>query len=361
MDSTQLNKWLAAYIAETRKVNGDPYPPSTLQSLLSGILRHMRSIDPTHAPNIFDKGNPAFRDLHCTMDSLYRQLRAEGVGAEKHSVEPFTKGDENKLWELGIMGAHSPTSLLRAVFFYNVKNICLRGGEEHRNLKLSQLKRTQKGYIYTENASKNRQGGISRLKLKNKSIEILENRDIGDRCHCTLLDLYISKLPAEAKSMDLFYARPLEHAKSDNDVWYYKQPVGRNKLSKMVSEMCTLAKIPGHHTNHSLRATGATALYTAGVPEKIIQERTGHRSIECLRMYEHTNEKQQLAVSKVLSSTTEVNFQSEIERLEAQCSNTVPSNAVATPGNPMTFNNCQVNISYNNGPSAPVNFSSQHN
>ena len=32
--------------------------------------------------------------------------------------------------------------------------------------------------------------------------------------------------------------------------------------------MCTLAKIPGHYTNHSLRATGATALYTAGVPEK---------------------------------------------------------------------------------------------
>ena len=78
-------------------------------------------------------------------------------GAEKHSAEPFTKGDENKLWKLGIMGAQSPTSL-RAVFFYNGKNFCLRGGEEHRNVKLSQLKRTQKGYIYTENASKNRQG-----------------------------------------------------------------------------------------------------------------------------------------------------------------------------------------------------------
>lgn len=97
------------------------------------------------------------------------------------------------------------------------KNFCLRGGEEHRNLKLSQLKRTQKGYIYTENASKNRQGGISQLKLKNKSVEILENCDAGDRCHCALLDLYIGKLPAEAKSMDLFYARPLERAKSNDE------------------------------------------------------------------------------------------------------------------------------------------------
>ena len=103
-------------------------------------------------------------------------------------------------------------------------------------------------------------------------------------------------------------------------------------------------------------------LYTAGVPAKIIQERTGHRSIECLQMYEHTSEKQQLAVSKVLSSTSEINFQSEMEEFEAQCSFTVPSKGprVASPS-PMTFNNCQVNISYNNGPSAPVNFSSQRN
>ncbi len=42
--------------------------------------------------------------------------------------------------------------------------------------------------------------------------------------------------------MDLFYARPLERAKGDDEIRYYKQPVGRNKLSKMVSEMCTFAK-----------------------------------------------------------------------------------------------------------------------
>ena len=71
--------------------------------------------------------------------------------------------------------------------------------------------------------------------------------------------------------------------------------------------MCQLANIPGHHTNPSLRATGATELYTASVPEKIIQERTGHCSVECLRMYERTSDKQ-LAVSKIISSNTELNF-----------------------------------------------------
>ena len=32
----------------------------------------------------------------------------------------------------------NPTGLLNAVFFYNGKNFCLRGGAEHRNLKLLQ-------------------------------------------------------------------------------------------------------------------------------------------------------------------------------------------------------------------------------
>ena len=121
------------------------------------------------------------------MDSVYRE---DGLGAQKHSAEPFTVNDENKLWSLSVMGTHSPLTLLRAVFYYNGKNFCLRGGEEHRNLKLSQLKRTQKGYTYTEKSSKNRQGGVSQLKLKNKSVEILENNKAGDRCHCRLLDLY---------------------------------------------------------------------------------------------------------------------------------------------------------------------------
>ena len=107
MDSEQLNKWLSAYVAETRKVNGEPYPPSTLQSLLSGLLRHMRAIDEKRAPNIFAKGNPAFKQLHCIMDAVYKQLRSDGIGAETHSAQPFSKEDENQLWEQGVDSPHA--------------------------------------------------------------------------------------------------------------------------------------------------------------------------------------------------------------------------------------------------------------
>jgi hypothetical protein len=48
---------------------------------------------------------------------------------------------------------------------------------------------------------------LAQLHIKNKSVEIHENPEAGDRC---LLDLYISKLPPEAVEKDLFYVRPMK-------------------------------------------------------------------------------------------------------------------------------------------------------
>ena len=51
----------------------------------------------------------------------------------------LTFEEENRLWELGILSAETPLSLLNAVFVLNGINLVLRGGQEHRGLKLSQF------------------------------------------------------------------------------------------------------------------------------------------------------------------------------------------------------------------------------
>ena len=63
-----------------------------------------------------------------------------------------------------------------------------------------------------------------------------------------------------------------------------------------------------------IRATGATWLFAANVPEKLnlIQERTGHRSTTALRMYERTSIQQQQSVSSIISSASPKKFVSEI-------------------------------------------------
>ncbi len=164
----------------------------------------------------------------------------------------------------------------------------------------------------------------------------MTNSDAGERCHVYFLDTYIRHLSDETIEQDVFYVRPLDKFKGT--VWYSSVAIGKNKLSSMVQAICRDAGIKGHKTNHSLRATGATQLYTAGVPEKIIQERTGHRSLECLRMYERTSDCQHKAVS---SSKEETTFNGQ---LSSNTSNQVQSTSFVPN---MSFKNCSVNIHYN--------------
>ena len=174
-----------------------------------------------------------------------------------------------------------------------------------RDLCLSQLTRLESPnrYVYKEKASKNRQGGLAQLKLEHKTVNVMANPTSGIRCPVHLLDKYISKLPQEAIQKDHFYCRPLPSIASDSvqSVWYSASPVGRNQLTKMVATMFEMAGVNGQKTNHSLRVAGASSLFDAGVPERIIQARTGHRSLESLRLYERVTERQDMQVAKILT------------------------------------------------------------
>lgn len=80
----------------------------------------------------------------------------------------ITVEEEAVLWDRGALGHNSPLALIRAVFYLNGKNFCLRGGKEHCELKLSQFQRQKDHYKYIENGSKNFRGGTSDLRRENK-------------------------------------------------------------------------------------------------------------------------------------------------------------------------------------------------
>jgi hypothetical protein len=46
-------------------------------------------------------------------------------------------------------------------------------------------------------------------------------------------------------------------------------------------------------------------MFQAGLPEKIFQERTGHRSVQAHHIYERTTTTQHMAVSSILSTPKE--------------------------------------------------------
>ena len=301
-----LDRWLSTFIAEVRRVDGDQYPPRTIHQLLSGVLRYMRSCS-CDTPNVLDRRDTRFKSIQGACEVVFRELRKEGIGTSVRHAAVITMEEEDQLWKLGIMNITTPKGLQRAVFFYVGKVCCLRGGEEQRSLKISQFKRMYDPdkYTYTENGSKNRSGGVAQLNLENKIVPIYPVPQHQPRCLVYLIDLYFSKLTALAFEKDLFYVRPKANVPVlPDEAWYDNIPVGKNKLSTFVKEMFIEAGFEneGIKTNHSLRATGATCLFNAGVPEKVIQKTTGHRSIEALRGYERVSMEQQQASTKVLTS-----------------------------------------------------------
>ena len=116
-----------------------------------------------------------------------------------------------------------------------------------------------------------------------------------------ILDFYLSKLPVGALLNDTFYMCPLPAIPPAAHLpWFTKQRMGKNAIAGLMTKMCKDAGIVGPRTSHFLRVTAATSLYEKQVPEKLIQERTGHRSLGALRIYERTSVHQQEAVSRLL-------------------------------------------------------------
>ena len=104
------------------------------------------------------------------------------------------------------------------------------------------------------------------------------------------------KLPPAAHEKDIFYCKPMPSIPKCTMVL----PSASRK--KHIGERYVL---DGNKTNHSLRVAGTSSLYKAGVPEKVIQSRTGHCCLESLRLYERVNTTQEMAISRILTGETE--------------------------------------------------------
>ena len=87
-------------------------------------------------------------------------------------------------------------------FFYNELHLALRGGDEHKVLKLSQIvikaveelddpSKEVDCLIYAEYSSMNRPGNYKQVNLENKVVTKFSKPKLGDKCHIQLVKKYI--------------------------------------------------------------------------------------------------------------------------------------------------------------------------
>ena len=157
----------------------------------------MKKVDPTTI-NFLDEKDDRFAGLRGTRDVVARKLHEDGVGVSVKHIATISQEEEAQLWSEGVLGLSSLHALLNAMFFLNGKTMCLRGGREHKALKLSQFTfGTDDGgdyVVYTENGSKNRSGSYKDKPDDNKVIKHYADSSLGEKCYYRVLTLYISKL-----------------------------------------------------------------------------------------------------------------------------------------------------------------------
>ena len=74
------------------------------------------------------------------------------------------------------------------------------------------------------------------------------------------------------------------------------------RVKYIIAKIFSGTGIDCDYTNHSLKATLITRMFTSQVPEKIIAEKSGQRSLTALRSYEHTSWEQDQAAGRAIVS-----------------------------------------------------------
>ena len=169
----QLDYWLGKFVLEIRKKKepGSVYPPNTLYQMCCGLQRFLRD-NGRPGLNVFE--DPKFKHFQDCLDAEMKRLTNIGIGSTVKQAEPLREDQEQKLWNLGLLGEDSPSVLLNTMGFLIGKNFPLRSGREHRNLKFSQLtlvpgtEREPEKLVYVSFGEKNNLGGLKHRNVGQK-------------------------------------------------------------------------------------------------------------------------------------------------------------------------------------------------
>lgn len=289
MTDNEVNAWLARFCVECRRMDGKEFPPGTLYQICCGLQRHLRNNDINK--QIMLTSNTAYSYFHRALDAKCKELTRRGIGIHTKQADALTLEDEERIWQKGVFGDDSAECLIHTLYYYNCKLFGLRGRDEHRTLHSSQFTVHDNSITFQGRCTKTYNGGLGQTNLQPKSITHHDSDDFRiSKYYATYLSL-IEQGP--------FYKKPLSNLM--NSIRFSKQVMGIHSISKIITKICAMAELSGNYTSHTGKVSTATQLYDVGIPENLIQERTGHRSVSSLRVYNRTTEAQKRKISASLN------------------------------------------------------------
>lgn len=223
--------------------------------------------------NFLDKKDVRFKELHNTIEFICSTLHSQGLGSSVNSAAAVSVEDEEQLLDKEVLSMDNSTNLhyiwssfmLEFIVYVEVKSSKVFRLINLLAILLMLMNNDENTYyLYTEFISKKNQHRFKDIHSKNKSVRVYAT--VGSRkCFVHLLEYYLDKLPPDPKA---FYLCPLAIIPDDSSKpWFSNVPVAINTLHNLMKKVSEKGELAGKYTNHSLRATSASRLFAANVPE----------------------------------------------------------------------------------------------
>ncbi|XP_061634963.1 transcriptional regulator QRICH1-like isoform X3 [Phyllopteryx taeniolatus] len=240
----ELCMGLSLMTTEARGLEGEPYEADVLYYVFLCIQKYL-----------FDNGrvDDIFSDQYYTRfaQSLHQILQPWTPSVHPLGYIISSHVTEEMLWECKQLGAHSPSTLLTTLMFFNTKYFHLKTIDQHLKVAFSKvLRHTRK----SPNNPKDKSTSIRYLKTTERFIgqkvtddmysEQLEDPENPLRCPIKLYDFYLFKCPQSAKGRnDTFYLTPESVVAPNSPIWYSTQPIPKEELEQMLTRILVIREI----------------------------------------------------------------------------------------------------------------------
>ena len=190
-----------------------------------------------------------------------------------------------KLYQSKVFDCKSPKSLQRKVFFCIMYQLCRRGQENLRQIKVTDfvIKTAENGREYIEKVKDELTKNRRECDEPQEGGAIYET-DFVD-CPVKSFKKYLACLNPK---VEYFFQRPKSKTPLSGP-WFDAQVLGINTLGNLMKEISRDANLSIIYTNHSIRATAVTVLDNCGMEARHIMAVSGHKSEQSIRSYSRTS------------------------------------------------------------------------
>ena len=362
--TVELNEYISQFIITK---DGNEYEPTSLRSLYFLVASFERQLKKkSYSVSIIN--DLVFEKTRKVLQSKQKQLKKQGKGNKPKASVALTSEELKILYEKGLLGMCSPEALLNTLWLNNTLHFGLRGCQEHRDMCWGDVK-LQKTASRVEYLEFNERQTKTRTGSDCSDVRTVPPKmfatDGTERDPVAVYKCFARKRPEREMNQDdaPFYLAVNNGLKTDSLAtkgWFKSGAVGKNKLNGLMKTMVQKAGTENDRLrNHSGRKTMIQTLSEHDIPPTQIAQLSGHKNLKSMENYSTVSTKQQIHMSKVLSSVMAGTTASSSSETACTASSDSQSGMALFSGTVIQGGNFSININtLNQSPTLSTNPSS---